>query len=295
MARREPHHTEIEEIYRQAVSYQYNDDIYHAVKLAKKVIKLAPDWSAPFSLLSLIYKNRNEWHPAMYYSRKAITLNPFDEEAWKNLAISATALKKWLTVRKAWNHLGYDFPEKNKIIKMNLGNVPVRINPNDRPEIIWATKIDPARAYIASVPQPSSERRFRDLILIDHTASGYFVKDGKRMPVYNELQLLKPSQKWTFIAFLDTNNPMDVLALDQLCAKAKLGFDNWSKATRHLLTRHKNSLPEYFDESMIQNYESDKYLIAISAEWQREVREILEAWKVVTLKGYSGLRCVLRW
>lgn len=292
---REPHLTEIEEIFRQAIFYQKQGDVYHAVKLSKKAIKIAPDWSAPFSLLSNIYKYRNEWHPAFYYSQKAISLNPFDEEAWQNLAISGTALKKWDTARKAWNQLGYDFPEKNKVIKMNMGNIPVRINPKTKPEIIWATKIDPARAYIASVPQPSSDRRFRDLILVDHSPTGFFINEKEKMPVYNELQLLKPSRKWTFIAFLETTNPMDIMALDRLCAKARLGFDNWSKATRHYLNQTNDRLPEYFDKSIIQDFKSDNYLIAISAEWQQEVREILDAWKVVTLKKYSGLKCVLKW
>ena len=200
-----------------------------------------------------------------------------------------------MTARQAWNHLGYDFPEKHKIIKMNLGNVPVRINRNKQPEIIWATKIDPARAYIASVPQPSSDRRFRDLILIDHTPSGFHIQNGNKVPIFDELQLLKPSRKWTFIAFLNTDNPMDVLTLDQLCTKAKLGFDNWSKATRQFLKESKDTLPEYFDETILQNFNRDNHLVAISAEWQRDVREILEAWKIVTLKGYSGLRCVLKW
>ena len=292
MAKREPHISEIENLYRQALNYQKQGDIYNAVKLSKKTIKLAPDWSAPFSLLSLIYKLRNEWRPALYYSQKAVTHNPFDEIARQNLAISATALKKWLTARKAWNHLGYEFPEKNKVIKLNLGNIPVRINPTTKPEIVWATRIGPVRAHIGSVPQPSSDRRFKDLILIDHAPSGYHIGNGKRVPVFDELQLIRRSPNRTFIAFLKTHNPADILTLDRLCTKAKLGFDNWSKATRRFFNQQKESLPEYFDDSIFQNLEKENYMVAIAANQMREVREILEAWKVVTLKGYSGLKSV---
>ncbi len=295
MSRRKANTEDIEHLYLQAVNYTQKGDVYNAVKLSKKAIKLSPDWSAPFSLLSMIYKTRSEWHPSLYYSRKAIEINPFDESAWQNLAIAATALKKWLIARNAWNHLGFEFPKNNKAIKMNLGRIPVRINSNSKPEIIWATRIDPARAIIESIPQPSSDRRFQDVVLVDATVSGYHIKNGKKIPVYDELQLLKPSRKWTFVTLLKTSNPADILALDRLCAKARLGFDNWSNASRQSLSPLNNSLPEYYDRSHTKASEKVTSLIAIAGEWKTEVREILEAWKIVTLKDYEGLRCVLKW
>ncbi|RMG88734.1 MAG: hypothetical protein D6714_00190 [Bacteroidetes bacterium] len=287
--------SEIESLYRQAADYQQKGDVYNAVKLCKKIIKIAPDWSAPFSLLSLIYKTRNEWHPTLYYSHKAVSNNPFDERAWTNMAIAATALRKWLTARKAWNHVGYDFPEKNQVINMDLGLVAVRINSQSRPEIVWARRVCPARARIQSIPQPASELRFEDLILTDAEPCGFHIQNGIRRPVFEALQLLKPSRKWTFIARLNTDNPADVLTLERICAEAGLGFDNWSKAIRQLTASSNPQLPEYFQDSFANNPSFDHQLVAISAEWQMEVRQVLEAWKIVTLKSYSGLRCVLRW
>ena len=88
----------------QALAYDQKGDVYNAVKLYKKVIRLSPDWSAPFSFLSLIYKKRCEWRPSLHYSQKAIENNPFDEKAWYNLAIAATALKKTLWSEAACLH-----------------------------------------------------------------------------------------------------------------------------------------------------------------------------------------------
>ena len=68
-------------LFLQAAEYDRQGDIYNAVKLYKRIIKMAPDWSAPFSYLSLIYKCRNEWRPSLHYSQKAIENNPFDEAA----------------------------------------------------------------------------------------------------------------------------------------------------------------------------------------------------------------------
>ena len=33
--------------------------------------------------------------------------NPFDETAWHNLGIAATALKRWEIAKKAWHQLGF--------------------------------------------------------------------------------------------------------------------------------------------------------------------------------------------
>jgi len=294
MGHREQQPNEVEQLYLEALKYDFRGDVYNAVKVCKRIIRLEPDWSAPFSFLSLFYKYRNEWRTSMHYSQKAVENNPFDEAAWQNLGIAATALQKWELARIAWNRLGFQFEKRDQAIQMNLGLIPVRINPSTNPEIIWATRIDTARAVIESIPQPASDRRFKDIILVDGDHKGYRIAKNKKLPVYDELQLLKFSPHRTFVTLLQTSCPEEVNVLDKLCFKAGLGFDNWSKANRIFVNRLDEKLPEYFDEEFIENFDRESYLVAIAALKKQEVMKVLKAWRVITLKRFTQVKCFVR-
>ncbi len=49
---------DIKAFYEAAVLYEERGDPYHAVKLYKKVIKLAPEWPLAYARLGQFYKNR---------------------------------------------------------------------------------------------------------------------------------------------------------------------------------------------------------------------------------------------
>jgi len=180
--------SDITVLYQKALEYDRQGDVYNAVKLFKRVAKMAPDWDKPYFHLGSIYKNRNEWKPSFHYSRKATETNPGEEEAWWNLAIAATALKKWNAAQQAWTQLGYD-QEENK--KTSL--LPIRINGHAHAEIVWARSLDPARARIESIPHPTSGRRYGEIVLHDCTPSGYRVVQQRRLPVYKELERTEKS------------------------------------------------------------------------------------------------------
>jgi len=273
----------------QALAYDRAGDVYNAVKLYKRVAKMAPDWSAPFSFLSLIYKKRNEWQPSLHYSQKAVEHNPFDEIAWYNLGISATALKKWELAKKAWHQLGYKFSQSTVTPAFNPTPVIVRINPQTQPELILANRIDPARAQIQSVPQPSSMHGFQDLILLDTTASGYHYIKGKQFPVFDALEMIRPSLHYTFAVELLTDSIEDVFTLEKLCHDANLGFDNWSKAYR-MMQNPNQKVKETFQVTNFSEGEKDKFIVAVAAEKNKAVLEVLEDWKVISLKDFGKIQ-----
>jgi predicted TPR repeat methyltransferase len=66
----------IAEIFAQAEAYAEKSDVYNAVKLYKKLLKLAPDWALPWARLANVYKGRGEWKPCMQYTKNAASLNP---------------------------------------------------------------------------------------------------------------------------------------------------------------------------------------------------------------------------
>lgn len=274
-------------LFQKAQEYDQRGDHYHAVKIYKKIIKLAPAWAEPYRCMGEIYKARKEWKPSFYYTQKALENNPSDEIAWWNLGIIATALKKWQLARGAWNRVGYALRENDKAIELELGAVPIRLNPKHQPEIVWAHRIDPVRARIASIPAPSSGKCFRDLVLFDTEHRGYRILKGKRIPVFDELQVIKRSGYQTYQVTLETAQFSEVEVLDQLCFDADLGFDNWTKATRTLLNKNANFLPEYYNENLQKETSYSHYIVAMAALSEQEVAEVLNNWKLITLNNFS--------
>ena len=275
-----------------AKEYYDCNDQYNAIKLYKKVIRLYPHWGEPYLYLGEIYKYRKEWKPAFYYIKKALDFDPNHEKAWWILGIVATALKKWQWAREAWNKLGYRLRKTNKALSLDLGVVPIRLNPTTQAEIVWANRIDPVRATIESIPQPSSGKRYQDLILLDNECSGYRIVNNQRLLVYDELQVLKTSRYNTFSVILETADSKAIHVLDRLCYDINLGFDNWTKATHSIVKCNTKSLPEYHSEDLPLSVESDTYLIAIAALSEREVKNVLKNWAIITLYTYRDIECL---
>lgn len=282
--------TDIQIILEEALAYDRAGDAYNAVKLYKKLVKLAPDWSLPYHFLSIFYRERNEWKPSYHYSRKATENNPEDKTAWHILATAATALRRWQTARQAWNKLGFDFRKTDKALNLDLGLIPVCINPKIKPEIVWARQIDPARARIESIPQPASGRRYREEILIDNHSVAYRYVRGKRVPVYEELEKIHYSPYATYAVILETGDTRAADILDKLCADAEVGFDNWSNAVRQFAVRNRDLLPEFYGGEIFANRTAKHYqLVALSAKSYTEVKEVLHAWKIITLQTFRDL------
>lgn len=288
-----PNYTpEVQQLFERAMEYDRTGDVYNAVKLYKRVMKLAPEWDKPYYHLSIIYKYRNEWKPSLHYSQKAIEINPTEEDAWWNLAIAATALKKWQAASDAWNQLGYDVHDQKIRAETELQMIALRIN-RQQPEIVWARSLDPARARIESIPHPSSGRRYAEVVLHDGKQQGWYVADGKQFPVFDELQQVESSKYHTYAVLLDTPQRDAAETLGQLCYNEDLGFENWSNLTRLHIPENTNRLPEYYSTSFSTKEASEVQLVAIAALNVRAVRRILQTWRVITLHEYGQIQRLL--
>ncbi len=275
-----------EQLYRLVVEYDRRGDVYNAVKLCKRLARMAPDWSVPFAFLSRTYRSRMEWKPTFHYCLKAVEHNAFDENLWETLGIAATALGEWETARYAWNQLGFHFKSSAEALHLDLGILPIRLNPSTQPEIVAARRIDPVRCVIESIPQPSSGRRYKDLILVENkpNPTGIFYLQNKKLPIHDELQLLKSSNWLTYSVLLHTSSQADVDTLANLCLSANLGFDNWSNATRFFQPNLHRNVAEYFDQTVFGKQEREVFLVAMAAKQPAEVEAVLESWRVITLR-----------
>jgi tetratricopeptide (TPR) repeat protein len=269
-------------LYRKAVRFEEEGDVYMAVKLLKKVVRLAPEWWLPYQDLGAIYKTRQEWKPTMHYSQKALERNPEHQAAWNNLALSATALRRWRTARKAWNFLGFSFRENDRSLDLDMGGVAVRLPGMGTDYLVWARRIDPARAEIISVPIPASGFRYRDRILLDPEPAGRRIVKNRKVKVFRGLELIKRSTYTTFEVRLQNAGLTEADLLADLCRQAGLGFDHWNLANR-LLIPGTSANPEYYGLFEASQQDPD-LVVGVAARRAKQLRTCLHNWSVITLK-----------
>lgn len=273
----------IAQLYKDGLAYEAAGDSYLAIKLFRKIIRLDKHWPPAYARLGLIYKNRAEWKPALYYCKKTLALDPTLADVWWALGISATALKKYGIAKSVWSKFGYDN-------FTGPGPVCIRLKYQKQLEILWVKPIDPARGYIVNIPHPNSDRRYRDVVLFDREVIGHNVIDRRRVPIYEELSLYKRSGFQTFSCSLSTQNEQDLYRLERLCQEHHIGFEIWSNTTRQMVPTLPGETPEYYSRNALPGTESEGCIAAFGACELVDVQTVLESWRVVSLQNYSGLR-----
>lgn len=276
-----------QQLFEEAKRYQQLGDVYHAVKLFKRIVKLSPEWVAPYLELGRIYQSRREWKPAFHYFKKTVAFVPDQREAWWSLGIAATALKKDRIARSVWAKFG--------VQELPRTGEGLRLSYNGSFEILWMLAQDPAKGHILSIPHPDSGFRYRDVVLYERKAVGYHVVEQRRIPVYQELGVFKRSPYQTFSCLLHHPNPEQIKQLERLCLEAKLGFEVWSNAARSMVLNNPKAFPEYYSRPILppetpsDDTPDDHALIAIAALHEAEVLHILDAWQIIALGNYSDL------
>jgi len=275
----------INALYEQALRYDQKGDTYNAVKLYKKLTRLAPQWAPPFERLGTIYKYRGEWKPCLHYFKKTVALDSGSQYAWWDLGIAAAALKKWRIARNVWSKFG-----KAPAQGWQSEPVSVRLEYESRYEILWADMIDPVRCLLRNIPHPDSGHRYRDILLLDRIASGHQVVRCKRFPIFQVLGLFKRSTFTTYSCRLQTSDPKAVEALERLCREAGLGFEVWSNATRSYAPKSDRRVPEYYGPELFSRLPVKGDIeVAIAARRENQVLRVLKSWTIISLQGFSDL------
>lgn len=194
----------------------------------------APTWSAPAYNLGLLHKYNLQWAQSRELNRVATSLAPDDEASWWNLGIAATALGEWSEARRAWKACGMMPPAGEGPPDFGWGVTPVRLDPDGDAEVVWARRIDPARAQIVSRPLPTAQYHWGDVVLIDGAVEGERVVEGVMYPVFRALQKLVPSSYRTFVIELATASNDVVSALEHCADVAGGAAEDWGTTTRIL-------------------------------------------------------------
>ena len=272
---------ELKALYEKALQYEAARDHYNAVKLYKRIVKEARYWAPPLARLGEVYKYRQEWKPALYYHKKAVSLDVGNQTAWWNIGIAATALKRGRLARNVWAKFGFSTDEPN------LSPVSVRFYSQGQFEILWVSRLGPARGFVRNIPHPGSGRRYGDIVLIDNVVQGHHTSDSYRLPVYEELGLLKISHYRTFSCVLQSASPQDIKILQQLCRDENLGFEVWANASYAFASSYFGDTPEYYFHTFEPQSE---LLVAVAAPRHEAAREVLDSWKVISLKTYTDFK-----
>jgi len=207
----------------QELSSSGDDD--EALRRYHQALSLEPHRPATLYNIGLIHKYRREWRDSFDYNLQAYRLRPDDEATRWNLAIAATALRDWDTVRKMWHECGIKLSGEFGPISMDFGKSPVRLNPDEDGEVVWGTRIDPVRTVLQNIPLPESGFRYQDIVLHDGASVGSRVSQGRKYGVFNVLEIFEPSQWNTYCAVINAPNCESVTELEKFAEQSEMGFE----------------------------------------------------------------------
>ena len=229
--------TDAEHLVAEGLSCADRGDVIGAERAYRDALARSPTWSVPYYNLGLMCKYQGRWQESLELNKQAALLAPEDEAAWWNLGIAATALGDWAEARRAWKACGMEPPVGDGAPVFDFGSTPVRLDPNGEAEVVWAHRIDPARARIMSVPLPWSKHNYGDVVLTDGAAEGYRVVDGRRYPVFNVLALLSASLLKKYIVELATVDATSVEALVRCAEESGGAAEDWGQSTNILCAK----------------------------------------------------------
>lgn len=209
-------------------------DVAGAESAYRAALTATPEWSIPAYNLGLLFKVAGRWEESLAFNQLAARLAPDDQASWWNLGIAATALGNWLEARRAWKACGMNPQAGDGPPDFGWGVTPVRLDPEGSGEVVWARRIDPARAQIDNIPLPTSRYGWRDIVLIDGAIDGERIVGGRAYPVFNALTRLSPSAYRTFVIELATIDPDAIASLDKCATDQGGASENWGTATRIL-------------------------------------------------------------
>ena len=240
---------EAERLVGQGIALREAGDLEGAAMAYRRAIEFAPDWSAPHYNLGLLYKYQGRWPDSLAYNQRAAELAPDDQASWWNLGIAATALGNWAEARRAWAACGMEPPPGDGPPEYRFGKTPIRLDPDGDAEVVWATRLDPARARILSVPLPISSRNYGDVVLHDGAPNGYRVVHDKQYPVFDALMVLEPSPFRKYVIELATADSSCIDALIDVAGELGGAVEDWGRSTNILCAECSRGIPHHHDDA----------------------------------------------
>ena len=185
--------------------------------------------------------------------------------------------------RKAWKENGIELKDELGPINMNFGMTPVRLNPDLKAgEVVWATRIDPVRAKLDSIPYKESGYKYGDIVLHDGAAEGYRKVGEIEYPVFNALELFESSKFKTSIVTVLISSENDLTELEKIFSKSEHNFEDWTTNVRTLCRQcSEGASHERHDKELTAEWSSERVLGVAVAE-SNSVLSLFEQWQKET-------------
>jgi hypothetical protein len=262
-----------------ALKLQARGQREEAIELYLEASAVDPTWSTPPYNLGLLFKRERRWKESLKYNRLATSADPGNQSAWWNMGIAATALGRWQLARSAWRGFGLDVPEGQGPLDFPCGYGPIRLNPDGNAEVVWAYRLDPARAELASIPFPESRHRWRDVVLNDGAPNGYRQYKGEEVPVFDALGLLEISSFGTYVARVQMpGDSRHVLELAEIAAELEGSAEDWTTSVRMICRACSEGRPHKQHDAEAVPPEG-AHTIGIAARDRKHATQILHAWE----------------
>ena len=167
----------------------------------------------------------------------------------------------------------------------------VRLNPETDGEVVWGTRLDPARLLVLNVPLPESGHRYRDIVLNDGAPEGTREWEGVQVPVFDELQLWEASDYRTYKVELEVPSQAAVPRLLEACADPDLGVEDWRTVSMTCAECSRGNLGPHLCSS--DPSQSSSGTFAFGAHGAEELRSTLNRWRSeVPGAGYGSIEQV---
>lgn len=266
-----------------ARAYDRVGDVYHAVKLCKRIVRQCPAWAAPFSFLAEIYLRRREWKPALHYSLAVLKRRADDDRAREIAVMAALAQRRWCLARTLAG--AHCLRWRQPAIRL------VCLNPGSRPEVLPARVRATGQTVLEGVPQPASGYRYGDVVLTGWSPIAIQVSARRQLEVLPVWKCLFRSRYQTYSVVLATGRTEQVEALRKLCLHEGIGFDNWSMAVRQMAPRDGSRPAELYDSTIFRERPSQGHtLVALASPRKGKVWRALQNWQVLTGGEFYDLR-----
>lgn len=239
----------------------------------------APDHAVAHYDLGLFYKYEARWAESLKHNLRATELAPEDEGAWWNAGIAATALHDWATAARAWHFFGVEMPLDVLPPDLRLGLVPIRISSDEHAEVLWAERLDPARARIVNVPFAESHAHFGDIVLHDGAANGYRERNGRQVPVFDALACWEEGGFSTFVVECEAASAEPLQQLGALASERGMKAEDWTQNVRMLCKACSEGTPhEHHDQELDAGWQTERE-VAVAARDAAQLNALLDAWQ----------------
>ncbi|GAB3332049.1 tetratricopeptide repeat protein [Marilutibacter aestuarii] len=249
-----------------------------ASRLFAALLDAEPDKRAYHYMRGLAHKYMRDWPLCLQHNlrAKALADDECEAEHW-NAAIAATAMGDWAEARRLWTSCGIRVPEGDGPIDDDYGVAVSRLNPWHGGETVFIRRIDPVRGRLLNVPLPESGHRFGDIVLHDGAATGHRYDGEHKVPVFNEMARLVPSEFQTFVVFIRCGQRDDRDALLRATAPGIGYAEDWTESVRHYCLRCSYGTPHRHDAVRDDDWRPDRNL-GIAAQSRRAVEHLLAQW-----------------